>query len=195
MIKLKAPFNNVESLKAGDIVLISGTLYVARDQAHKKMIEQYTNEKTFPIKLKYNGIYYAGPCPNKPGEVIGSIGPTTSGRMDKYTPKLLDNGLKIMIGKGNRDKSVIDSIIKNKAIYIGVTGGIGALISKCIKSQKILAYEELGAEALREIVVEDFPGIVIIDSTGKNLYDWGELNVWKNKNDKPNSWDGWRRND
>ncbi|MBN2852734.1 MAG: fumarate hydratase C-terminal domain-containing protein [Clostridia bacterium] len=171
MIRLKAPFMNIEQLNAGDKVMISGLLYVARDQAHKRMVEQFEKYHTFPVDIRDMGIYYAGPCPSKPGQVIGSIGPTTSGRMDKYAPVLLDNGLKIMIGKGNRDKNVIESMIKNKAVYIGVTGGIGALISKCITSQKIIAYDELGAEALREIYVEDFPGIVIIDAKGHNLYD------------------------
>jgi len=171
MIKLNAPFNNVEKLKIGDKVLISGKLYVARDQAHKKMVEYFNKNNTFPIDINGMGIYYAGPSPNKPNEIIGSIGPTTSGRMDKYTPILLDNGLKVMIGKGNRNKNVIESMIKNKCVYIGVTGGIGALISKCIKSQKIIAYPELKAEALREIYVEDFPGIVIIDANGNNLYE------------------------
>jgi len=171
MIKLEAPFKNIEKLKSGDKVLISGKLFVARDQAHKKLIEYFNENNKFPIDINLMGIYYAGPSPNKPNEIIGSIGPTTSGRMDKYTPILLNNGLKVMIGKGNRDKSVIESIIKNKCVYIGVTGGIGALISKCIKNQKIIAYPELKAEALREIHVEDFPGIVIIDANGNNLYD------------------------
>lgn len=171
MIKIKAPFINVDILKAGDLVTISGNLYIARDQAHKKMVEHFLKENKFPVNINNMGIYYAGPCPNKPNEIIGSVGPTTSGRMDKYTPVLLDNGLKVMIGKGNRNKKVIESIIRNKAVYIGVTGGIGALISKCVKQQKILAYDELGAEALREIIVEDFPGVVIIDANGNNIYD------------------------
>lgn len=173
MIKLNSPFkeNDISKLKSGDKVLISGTLYIARDAAHKQFISDYENKKEIPFKIQSQGIYYAGPCPNKPGEVIGSVGPTTSYRMDDYTLFFLERGLKVMIGKGKRNQTVIDSMKKNNAVYIGATGGTGALIKKCIKESTVIAYEYLQAEAIRKIIVEDFPGIVIIDSKGNNLYD------------------------
>ncbi len=170
MIKLTSPFIDVSTLSVGDKVLISGKILVGRDQAHLRMSEYFSIHNKLPVSVKNAAIYYAGPSPKKPGEIIGSIGPTTSSRMDKFTPLLLEQGLKVMIGKGKRSETVINSIISNKAVYIGVTGGIGALISKKIKSQRIVLYEDLQAEALLEIVVEDFPGIVIIDAKGNNLY-------------------------
>lgn len=170
MIKLSSPFSDVSNLSSGDKVLISGTILVGRDQAHLRMYEYFKIHHKLPVSVKDAAIYYAGPSPTKPNEIIGAIGPTTSSRMDKFTPLLLEQGLKVMIGKGKRSQVVIDSMIANKAIYIGVTGGVGALISKKIISQKIILYEDLQAEALREIVVEDFPGIVIIDAKGNNLY-------------------------
>lgn len=175
MIKIKTPLNDeiIQGLKAGDEVYISGIIYTARDMAHKRLNELIDKNENLPINLEGNIIYYVGPTPAKPGEVIGSAGPTTSGRMDPFTPKLLDKGLKGIIGKGNRSKEVIDSLIKNKAIYFVAIGGAGALISKCIKSSKVVCYEDLGTEAIRELVVEDFPVIVAIDSQGNNLYKIG----------------------
>ena len=171
MIKISAPFDkSIEQLNSGDKVSIWGTLYIARDAAHKLMHEMFMNEGRFPFDIKNQGIYYAGPCPERPGQVIGSIGPTTSGRMDVYTPLLLDKGLKVMIGKGIRNDEVVRSMIKNKCVYLGATGGAGALISKCIIYQEIIAFPQLGPEALRKVTVEDFPAIVIIDAKGKDLY-------------------------
>lgn len=163
-------------LKAGDTVFISGTIYAARDAAHKKLIELIENNQQLPIDVKDSVIYYVGPTPAKPGEVIGSAGPTTSYRMDSYTSQLLNLGLKGMIGKGLRNNEVVDSIIKNKAVYFGAIGGAGALISKCIKKNEIVAYEELGAEAIRKLELEDLPVVVIIDSEGNNLYEIGQKN-------------------
>lgn len=159
------------NLKAGDYVYITGTIYSARDAAHKRMYETMQEGKKLPIELKDNVIYYLGPTPAKEGQVIGSAGPTTSSRMDKYTPLLLENGLNGMIGKGKRNQTVIDAIIKNKAVYFAAVGGAGALLSKCIKRSEVIAYEDLGTEAIRRMEVEDFPVIVVIDSEGNNLYE------------------------
>lgn len=185
-IKLSIPFTKEEAakLKVGDKVLISGTIYTARDAAHKRLIELLDKKEVLPIEIKDQMIYYVGPTPAKLNKPIGSAGPTTSYRMDAYTPKLLDIGLRGMIGKGLRSKKVIDSMIKNKAVYFGAIGGAAALISKCIKKSDIIAYEDLGSEAIRKLQVEDFPAIVIIDSFGNNLYEYGQeqyLNM--NKND------------
>lgn len=168
--------DKVLDLKAGDTVLISGTIYAARDAAHKKLIELIESNKELPIDVKDSVIYYVGPTPAKPGEIIGSAGPTTSYRMDSYTSQLLNLGLKGMIGKGLRNNEVVESIIENKAVYFGAIGGAGALISKCIKKNEIVAYEELGAEAIRKLEVEDLPVVVIIDSKGNNLYEIGQKN-------------------
>jgi fumarate hydratase subunit beta len=165
--------DKVLELTAGDTVLLSGVIYTARDAAHKKLIELVNSNESLPIDIKDSIIYYVGPTPEKPKEVIGSAGPTTSYRMDSYTPQLLNLGLKGMIGKGLRSKEVVESMIKNKAIYFGAIGGAGALISKCIKKSDIVAYEELGAEAVRRLEVEDLPVVVIIDSKGNNLYEIG----------------------
>ena len=146
--------------------MLSGTIYTARDAAHKKLFELIQKGKKLPVVLEGRIIYYVGPTPARKGQVIGSAGPTTAGRMDKYTPALLDAGVKGMIGKGKRSKEVRDAIIKNKAIYFVTYGGAGAFLSKRIKSSKIIAYPELGTEAIREIEVEDFPVIVAIDSKG-----------------------------
>jgi fumarate hydratase subunit beta len=172
MIKITTPLTKekVKELKSGDQVLITGTIYTLRDAGHKKMIEQINNGDTLPIDLTNQIIYYAGPSPAKPGQVIGSAGPTTSYRMDDYTPQLLDLGLNGMIGKGDRNKVVIDSIKKNCSVYFAAVGGAAALIADTIKSAKIVAYEELGTESLRELYVEDFPAIVVIDCNGNNLY-------------------------
>ncbi len=150
------------SLEEGQRCYITGTVYMARDAAHKRMVEAVKNGEDFPFEIENQIIYFAGPCPAKPGSVIGSCGPTTSYRMDAYSPFLLERGLKGMIGKGERNEEVTQSIKKNKAVYFGATGGAGALLAKCIKSQEIIAYEDLGAEALRKLYVEDFPVIVLI---------------------------------
>lgn len=172
MIKITTPLtkDKVKELKSGDQVLITGTIYTLRDAGHKKMIEQINNGDTLPIDLNNQIIYYAGPSPAKPGQVIGSAGPTTSYRMDDYTPQLLDLGLNGMIGKGDRNKAVIDSMKKNCSVYFAAVGGAAALIADTIKSAKIVAYEELRTESLRELYVEDFPAIVVIDCNGNNLY-------------------------
>lgn len=171
--RINAPFSKEELIKlqAGDYVYITGTIYSARDAAHKRIYESILEGKDVPINLKDNTIYYLGPTPAKEGQVIGSAGPTTSGRMDKYTPLLLDNGLNGMIGKGRRSREVIDAIVRNKAVYFAAVGGAGALLSKCIKKSEVIAYEDLGTEAIRKMEVEDFPVIVVIDSNGNNLYE------------------------
>lgn len=161
----------VIKLKAGDIVNISGTVYTGRDAAHKRMIEDFESGKGLPFNMKNATIYYTGPCPPRPGEIIGSSGPTTSYRMDAYTPTLLEQGLKGMIGKGERSPEVIKSMIKNKAVYFAVIGGAGALIANCIKKVEIIAYEDLGTEAIRKIHIENMPAIVAIDSNGNTLFE------------------------
>ncbi len=165
--------DDVAKLKAGDSVRITGIIYGARDAAHKRMVEALERGEDLPIDLKGAVIYYAGPAPAKPGQPIGSAGPTTSYRMDAYAPKLLDLGLKGMIGKGNRGKEVIESCIKNKAVYMAATGGAGALIAKSIKKVTTVDYEDLGPEALRMYEVVDFPAIVVNDIYGNDLYEEG----------------------
>lgn len=166
--------DKVKDLKAGDSVLITGVIYTARDAAHERMTKNYKEGIPFPIDLTDNVIYYAGPCPAKPGEVIGSCGPTTSGRMDAYTPMLLDNGLGAMIGKGARSSEVVESMKRNCVVYLGAIGGAGALIAQSIKSAEVVAYDDLGTEAIRKLYVEDFPAVVLIDCEGNNLYDIGQ---------------------
>lgn len=180
--KIKAPLNmeDINELKAGDYVYISGTIYTARDAAHKRMYESILSGNSIPMDLKNNIIYYLGPTPAKPGQVIGSAGPTTSSRMDKYTPLLLENGLKGMIGKGKRSKEVIEAIKKEKAVYFAAIGGAGALLSKCIKKSEVIAYDDLGTEAVRRLEVEDFPSIVVIDCEGNNLYETAVENFHRN---------------
>lgn len=175
-INLKTPLTEEKatSLKAGDTILLSGTIYTARDAAHKRLIELVNRGEELPFNIKDEIIYYVGPTPAKPGEVIGSAGPTTSYRMDSYAPTLLDLGLKGMIGKGSRSEEVIDAIIRNKGIYFGAIGGAGALIGKSIISSEIIAYNDLGAEAIRKIEVKDMPLVVIIDTEGNNLYEIGQ---------------------
>ena len=170
--KIQAPFTaeTIKQLHTGDMVKITGTIYSARDAAHKKLMELIEEGKDLTFELQGNVIYYLGPTPAREGQVIGSAGPTTSSRMDKYTPKLLDLGLKGMIGKGRRSPEVIQSIIDNQAVYLAAVGGAGALLSKCIKSSKVIAFDELGTEAIREMYVEDFPAIVAIDPEGNNIY-------------------------
>ncbi|ABX40399.1 Fe-S-containing hydro-lyase [Lachnoclostridium phytofermentans] len=163
--------SKVVGLKAGDYVYLSGKIYTARDAAHKRMFEALQQNKELPFDMTNQVIYYLGPTPAREGQVIGSAGPTTSSRMDKYTPTLLDLGLKGMIGKGKRNEDVIASMVRNKAVYFAAVGGAGALLSKCIKSSKVIAYEDLGTEAIRELWVENLPVIVVIDSNGNNFYE------------------------
>lgn len=161
---------NIDKYKAGTKIELSGTIYTARDQAHKRLVELLNDNKQLPINLKYACIYYCGPCPNAPDKIVGSCGPTTSSRMDVYTPTMLSNGVKILIGKGKRSKEVVDSIIENKAIYLLATGGVGALIAERVKSFRLIAFEDLGPEAIYEIVIKDFPLTVGIDCLGNNLF-------------------------
>lgn len=160
----------IKDLKAGDLVLLSGVIYTARDAAHKRLTDALARGEELPIDIKNAIIYYAGPTPPKPGEVIGSCGPTTSYRMDKYAPTLLDEGQLGMIGKGLRNQDVIDAIKRNGGIYFAALGGAGALISKCVKEAEIVCYEDLGAEAIRKLTVEDLALTVVIDKDGNNLY-------------------------
>lgn len=162
-----------KELRAGDNVLISGVIYTGRDAAHKRLVELVQEGKELPVDLRDQIIYYVGPAPAKPGQAIGSAGPTTSYRMDAYAPALLDLGLKGMIGKGKRSDEVVASMMKNEAVYFGAIGGAGALLSKCIKKAEVVCYEDLGAEAIRRLEVENLPATVIIDSLGNNLYELG----------------------
>jgi len=164
----------VESLKAGDKVLITGVMYTARDAAHKRLIELLDKGDALPFDIKGAIIYYVGPTPAPPGKSIGSAGPTTSGRMDLYAPKLIEVGIKAMIGKGSRGPEVIEAMKRHKAVYLGATGGAGALISQRIKSAEIVAYEDLGPEAIRRIEVENFPAIIVNDTAGKDLFEEGQ---------------------
>lgn len=171
--KITAPISNEEAknLKVGDYVYITGTIYTARDAAHKRMYESLEKGESLPIDMENNIIYYMGPSPAREGRPIGSAGPTTASRMDKYAPKLLDLGLKGMIGKGKRSKDVIDAVVRNGCVYFAAVGGAGAILSKCIKKSEVVAYDDLGTEAIRKLYVEDFPSIVVIDSEGNNLYE------------------------
>ena len=171
--KISTPLNNekISQLKAGDSVLITGDIYTGRDAAHKRLVELIEKGQELPIDIKGQIIYYVGPAPAKPGYPCGSAGPTTSYRMDPYAPVLLDLGLKGMIGKGLRSLEVIESMKKNKAVYFGAVGGAAALIARSIKKSEVIAYEDLGAEAIHRYYVEDFPVIVVIDSAGNNLYE------------------------
>ena len=170
--KLTLPLTGemIDFLQAGDMVYLTGTVYSARDAAHKRMIETLNQGGELPFDICNQVIYYLGPTPAREGRVIGSAGPTTSSRMDKYTPTLLDRGLKGMIGKGKRSSAVIESMINNHAVYFAAVGGAGALLSRQIKKSRVIAYDDLGTEAIREMWVEDFPVIVVIDSKGINLY-------------------------
>lgn len=170
---IKAPLEKeiVKTLRAGDYVYITGTIYTARDAAHKRMDETLREGKELPVPLKDEIVYYMGPSPAREGRVIGSAGPTTASRMDKYTPKLLDLGLGGMIGKGKRSKEVIDAIIRNQSVYFAAVGGAGALLSKCIQESEVVAYDDLGTEAIRRLTVKNFPVIVVIDCEGNNLYE------------------------
>ncbi|MGN0487924.1 MAG: Fe-S-containing hydro-lyase [Ruminococcus sp.] len=173
MKKLTLPLTDeqIENLKAGDSVLLSGTMITGRDAAHKRLYELAQKGEDFPVDIKGETIYYVGPAPAKPGYAVGPAGPTSSYRMDKYAPTLMDMGLKAMVGKGERNKEVVDAIVRNHGVYFAAIGGAAALIAKSIKSEKLLCYEDLGTEAIREYVVEDFPCVVVIDSKGNNVYE------------------------
>lgn len=166
----------VQTLNAGDCVYITGTIYTARDAAHQRMYEALQKGETLPIDIENQIIYYLGPSPAREGRVIGSAGPTTSSRMDKYTPILLNLGLVGMIGKGRRSEEVITSLIENGAVYFAAVGGTGALLSKCIKKSEVIAYDDLGTEAIRRLEVENLPVIVVIDWKGNNLYEKNTVN-------------------
>ena len=170
---IKAPLSeqDAKELNAGDYVYITGTVYTARDAAHKRMYEALEKGEKLPLDMENNIIYYMGPSPAREGRPIGSAGPTTASRMDKYAPNLLDLGLKGMIGKGKRSQAVIDAIVRNGAVYFAAVGGAGALLSRAITSSEVIAYEDLGTEAIRKLTVKDFPAIVVIDAEGNNLYE------------------------
>lgn len=163
--------STAKELRAGDYVYITGIIYTARDAAHKRMYEALQNNEPLPISMENNIIYYMGPSPAREGRPIGSAGPTTASRMDKYAPALLDLGLKGMIGKGKRLPAVKDAMIRNGAVYFAAVGGAGAILSKCIKASEVIAYDDLGTEAIRKLTVEKFPVIVVMDSIGNNLYE------------------------
>lgn len=164
----------IDDLNVGDRVSLNGTIYTGRDAAHKRLVEMINKGEELPMELKGQVIYYVGPCPAKPGQVIGSAGPTTSGRMDAYAPILMDNGLKGMIGKGLRSQEVVDSIIKNNAVYFAAIGGAGALLAEAIKEAEVIAFPDLGPEAIYKLRVEEFPITVVIDKTGNDLYKIGK---------------------
>lgn len=170
---INVPFDKSIStnLKAGDYVYLTGTIYTARDAAHKRMYEALKKGEELPFDVKNNTIYYMGPSPAREGRPIGSAGPTTASRMDKYAPALLDLGLIGMIGKGRRNKAVHEAIVRDNAVYFAAVGGAGALLSKCITSSEVIAYDDLGTEAIRKLTVKDFPVIVVIDSEGRDLYE------------------------
>lgn len=170
-ITLPITDEDIKNLKAGDSVLLTGSIITGRDAAHKRLYELIQNGEKLPVDIKGELIYYVGPAPAKPGHAVGPAGPTSSYRMDKYAPSLLDLGLKGMIGKGARNKEVVDAIVRNKGVYLVAIGGAAALIAKSIKSEEILCYEDLGTEAVRRYEVEDFPCIVAIDSNGNNVYE------------------------
>ena len=169
-MELPITAEKADSLHAGDFVYLTGQMYVARDAAHKRLMELIDKNQELPIDIKDATIYYMGPSPAREGRPIGSAGPTTASRMDKYAPTLLDLGEKAMVGKGKRTEDVLNAVVRNHAVYFAAIGGAGALLSKCIKKSEIIAYEDLGAEAIRLITVEDFPVIVVADDHGSNLY-------------------------
>ena len=185
MKKIQTPFTreDTRTLKAGDACLITGVIYTARDAAHKRLCELVDQNKPLPMDMENAIIYFVGPTPAKPGQVIGSAGPTTAYRMDAYSPKLIAIGQTGMIGKGKRSAEVIAAMKEYGAVYFGATGGCGALLSKCIKKAEIIAYEDLGAEAIRKLEVEDFPVVVIIDSEGNNLYETGRAEYLRSVGD------------
>lgn len=170
---IQAPITKEEAkkLRAGDYIYITGTVYTARDAAHKRMDETLSKGEHLPLHIENEIIYYMGPSPAREGRPIGSAGPTTASRMDKYAPKLLDMGLGAMIGKGKRSQAVVDAVVRNGSVYFAAIGGAGALLSKCIKESEVIVYDDLGTEAIRKLKVEDFPVIVVIDCEGNNLYE------------------------
>lgn len=170
-IKVPISREDAKSLSAGDYVYLTGTIYTARDAAHKRMKEALDQKGSLPFDIEGNMIYYMGPSPAREGRPIGSAGPTTASRMDKYTPLLLDMGMGGMIGKGKRSNEVIEAIVRNESVYFAAVGGAGALLSKCILSSEVIAYEDLGTEAIRRLEIKDFPVVVVIDSKGNNLYE------------------------
>jgi len=178
-VKLPLTDDTLEDLKSGDNILLTGVMYVARDAAHKRMVEALDQGKPLPFDIKGQTVYFMGPSPAKPGQPIGSAGPTTSGRMDSYSPRLISEGLKGMIGKGMRSQAVKDAMKEYKAVYLAAVGGAGALISKSIKKAEVVAYEELGAEAVLRMEVEDFPATVINDIYGGDLYEEGKARYRK----------------
>ena len=182
-ISIKTPLTreDLKKLKAGDSCLITGTIYTARDAAHKRLCDLIAQGKELPLDIKDSIIYYVGPTPEKPGQAIGSAGPTTSYRMDAYSPQLIALGQTGMIGKGKRGPEVIEAMKKHGAVYFGAIGGCGALLGKCIKKAEVIAYDDLGAEAIRKLYVEDFPVVVIIDSDGNNLYETGRKSYLEQK--------------
>lgn len=171
--KITTPLTDdkIKELRAGDYVYLTGVIYTARDAAHKRMQEALDVQKALPVEMKDNVIYYMGPSPAREGRAIGSAGPTTASRMDKYTPALLDLGLKGMIGKGKRSREVKEAIVRNGAVYFAAVGGAGAVLSRCITRSEVVAYDDLGTEAIRKLQVENFPVIVVIDSLGNDLYE------------------------
>ena len=164
---------DLQKLRAGDTVLLSGIVYTARDAAHKRMVEALDAGQTLPFSLEGSAIYYVGPTPERPGQIIGSAGPTTSGRMDAYSPRLLDLGNKMMIGKGKRDAAVKEAVVRNGAVYVAALGGAGALMCQCVKELEVIAWPDLGCEAVRRLRVENMPLTVILDSHGGDLYESG----------------------
>lgn len=184
-IKITTPLTRekARTLKSGDSCLITGTIYTARDAAHKRLCDCLKNGEPLPLDITDSIIYFVGPTPAKQDEIIGSAGPTTSYRMDAYSPDLIRLGQTGMIGKGKRNQAVIDAMKKHGAVYFGAIGGCGALLSKCIKKAEVIAYDDLGAEAIRKLYVEDFPVVVIIDSDGNNLYETGKENYLKQKSE------------
>ena len=170
IVKVPLSKEDAKSLKTGDYVYLTGTIYSARDAAHKRMSEALANGEKLPLDVEGNVIYYMGPSPAREGRPIGSAGPTTSGRMNPYAPQLLDLGLRGMIGKGKRTNEVRDAVIRNGAVYFAAVGGAGALLSHCIKSSEVIAYDDLGPEAIRKLEVEELPAVVVMDSTGDDLY-------------------------
>ena len=182
--KIQLPLTRelAKTLRAGDEVLLSGTIYTSRDAGHKRMCETLARGESLPFDPENATIYYVGPTPAKPGQVIGSAGPTTSGRMDAYAPTLMAVGARGMIGKGARLPEVVEAMKKYSGVYFGAIGGAGALLAKCIKKAELIAFEDLGAEALRKLYVEDMPLVVIIDSEGNNLYESGRAAYLEQKN-------------
>ena len=184
MTELTTPISNemIDTLSIGNMVYISGTIYTARDAAHKKLAELIEAGKKLPFDPIGQFVFYAGPAPAKPGKASGSIGPTTAGRMDLYAPLLISKGLKAMVGKGLRSGEVVDAIVKYRGIYFAAIGGAAALMAKCVKSSRLIAFEELGTEAIRELEVVKLPAVVAIDSRGRNLYESGRKEYSRNSN-------------